>query len=46
MSQHKRKITIRVTAQTAYHIKRMAQTAGKVVDSLVIAAKKGERRKR
>ena len=41
MSQHKRKITIRVTTQTAYHIKCMAQiagiTPGQIVDNLVLA---------
>ena len=45
MSQHKRKITIRVTTQTAYHIKCMAQiagiTPGQIVDNLDLAARKG-----
>ena len=45
MSRHKKKITIRVTAQTAYHLEQMAQAAGaapgRIVDSLVTAARKG-----
>lgn len=50
MSRHKKKITIRVTAQTAYHLEQMAQAAGagpgKIVDSLVTAARKGDSRRR
>lgn len=44
--QHTRKITIRVTHQTAYHLKQMAQVAGaapgKIVDALTTAAQKGK----
>ena len=48
MSQHKKKITIRVTAQTAYHLEQMAQAAGaspgQIVDALTTAARKGGRK--
>lgn len=48
MSLHKQKITLRVTSQTAYHIRqtadRLGMTEGQVIDALVSASRKGGRR--
>jgi hypothetical protein len=45
MSLHKQKITLRVTSQTAYHIRqtadRLGMTEGEVVDILVKTMQKG-----
>lgn len=45
MSLHKQKITMRVTSQTAYHIRRTAEhlgmAEGEVVDILVKTMQKG-----
>lgn len=45
MSQHKKKITVRVASQTAYHIRETAERLGvkegEVVDILVQAMQKG-----
>lgn len=42
MSLHKKKITLRVTSQTAFHLEEMARKAGvpegRIVDELVKAA--------
>ena len=43
MSLHKKKITLRVTSQTAFHLEEMARKAGtsegRIVDELVKAAR-------
>ena len=45
MSLHKKKITMRVTSQTAHHIKttaeRLGMSEGQVIDILVQAMQKG-----
>ncbi len=45
MSQHKKKITVRVASQTAYHIRETAERLGvkegEVVDILIQAMQKG-----
>lgn len=45
MGQHKQKITIRVSPQTAYHLAELARkceaSEGQVVDALVAAYQKG-----
>lgn len=43
MSQHRKKITVRVTSQTAYHLRSLAEanntTEGKIIDALVVASR-------
>ena len=48
MSLHRKKITLRVTSQTAYHLEEMAaelgKTEGQLIDAMVAAARKGTER--
>lgn len=43
MSQHRKKITVRVTSQTAHHLRSLAEanntTEGKIIDALVTASR-------
>lgn len=47
MSQHRKKITVRVTSQTAYHLAEIAKanntTEGKIIDALVTASRPVEK---
>lgn len=48
MSLHRKKTTVRVTSQTAYHLEEMAaalgKTEGQLIDAMVAAARKGTER--